>query len=175
MSAPKITGANVVAFLASAGEVSPVFEKKARETFKEYGITDPDESKWYDAGDYTDALFEFTERAGENTVQEAGREMVRINEPILEQDSIEDGLDVFTEQHKEVHKDFSEEDAGLVEYERIDDSTYRITGVGAYDHPEALLKGASMEVVIQTSDTTNVRVEDSEPQGDEVVAFKLNL
>jgi hypothetical protein len=174
MAQTKMTGANVVAFLESAGEVSPVFEKKARETFNSHDITDPDPSAWYDNEAFTDALFEIVDKAGEKTVQQAGREMTRVNDEILQQEQVDDGLAVLAEQHEAVHKNFSVESAGRVEHKQIGSTAYRIAGTGGYKYPQALLQGASMETVIQTSDATNVRVEDTETEGDEVVAFELH-
>lgn len=169
----QMTGANVVAFLASAGEVSPVFEKKARETFNNYGISDPDESAWYDNEDFTDALFEIVDKAGEKAVQQAGRETTRVNDEILAQDNAEDGLAVLSEQHEAVHKNFSVESAGRVVYEEVEPNSYRVSGTGGYKYPEALLRGASKETVVQTVNPGQVRIEDEDTEGDEVVAFVL--
>lgn len=174
MAASKITGTNVLAFIESAGEVSPVFANKAREIFADHGITDPAEDEWYDADDYLDALFAFVEEVGEMSVQQAGREMVRVNEPIMEKESIDDGMATFAEQHKGTHKNWDYESDGRVEYEQISPTAYRISTTGGYRHPEALLRGASKEVVIQTSGATHVEIEETEPKPDEVHAFELH-
>lgn len=173
MSNTQITGANLVAFLESAGEVSPVFRKKAEETFKKYGITDPDEGDWYDNDDFTEAMHDVVDKAGPKTVQQAGREMVRFNDEILQQDEIGEGLAIFAEQHKATHKNFSVETAGLVECTRTSETTYRIAGTGGYKYPESLLRGAAKESLLQTGNMSQVRIEDAEPEGDEVIAFEL--
>lgn len=173
MSQTKVTGANIVAFLASAGEVSPVFEKKARETFEKYGITDPDESDWYDSQNYTEAMMEIVDKAGEKTVQQAGRESVRFNEPILKQDDLESALAVLSEQHVETHKNYDEDNVGAVECELVGETRCRVTGTGGYRYPESLLRGAAKETVLQTGETDTVGIEDADPEHGEVMAFEL--
>ncbi|MFC7059421.1 hypothetical protein [Halovenus salina] len=174
MSSSKVTGTNVLAFIESTGEVSPVFASKAREIFADHGITDPAEDEWYDAENYLDALFAFVEEVGDMSVQQAGREMVRVNKPIMEKDEIDDGMATFAEQHKRTHKNWDYESDGRVEYEQVDATTYRISTTGGYRHPETLLRGASKEVVIQTSNATHVEIEETEPNPNEVHAFELH-
>lgn len=174
MSESKITGQNVLAFIESAGEVSPVFAKKSREMFAEYGITDPAADEWYDADDYLDALFEFVEEVGEMSVRQAGREMVRVNDPIVECDTVAAGIETFAEQHEATHQNWDLESDGRLEYERVGDTTFRISTVGGYRHPESLLQGAAAEVVTQTTDAAGVDVRDVDPEPDEVHAFELH-
>lgn len=173
MPQTEVTGANIVAFLTSAGEVSPVFEKKARETFEKYGITDPEESDWYDSENYTEAMLEIVDKAGEKTVQQAGRESVRFNEPLLEQDDTESALAVLSEQHVQTHRDYDESEVGAVECEMIGDTRCRVTGTGGYKYPESLLRGAAKETVLQTGEVDTVEITDADTEDGEVMAFEL--
>jgi hypothetical protein len=174
MSQSKVTGANVLAFVESAGEVSPVFSKKTRDIFAEFGIEDPGVDEWYDADDYLDALFHFLEEVGDMSVQKAGREMVRVNEPIMEQERVEDGMAVFAEQHRETHRNWDLESDGRVEYERLGPTSFRVSTTGGYRHPEPLLRGAAKEVVVQTAGAEYVDVDAAETENGEVHAFELH-
>lgn len=175
MTESRISGAYVAAFVKSAGEVSPIFEKKAVETLEESGISDPKESDWYDNERFGDALSEIVEKAGEKTVKQAGREMVKITDEIVQQDSAEAGLEVFTSQHDAIHENHSKESAGVVNYEQIGDSSYRIAAAGeGYEYPSSLTKGAAEETVRQTAGANRLTVEDAESPGDEVFAFEIS-
>jgi hypothetical protein len=174
MSDAMISGAYVTAFVTSAGRVSPVFEKKARETLEDRGITDPDPESWYDNVQFGEALREIVEKAGEKTVEEAGKEMVNITDPILEQDSVPAGLEVLTSQHAEIHKNHTTEKAGVLTYEEESGSRYRVSAVGGYEYPASLVKGAAAETVRQTGGPTNVSVDDVETRPDETFAFEVS-
>ena len=171
----QISGAYVTAFVASSGSVSPVFEKKARETLADNGITDPEESDWYDNEQFGDALSEIVDKAGEKTVEQAGREMVKITDDIVEQESVGAGLEVFTSQHDAIHQPSGREAAGVVEYERLAEDHYRIAAAGeGYEYPASLTKGAATETIRQTGGRTRLDVEDVRPEGDEVFAFDIS-
>jgi hypothetical protein len=175
MSEARISGAYVAAFVKSAGEVSSIFEKKAMQTLEENGITDPDESDWYDNERFGNALSEIVDKAGEKTVNQAGREMVKITDEIVQQDTVEAGLEVFTSQHDAIHENHSKESAGVVNYERQSDSSYRIAAAGeGYEYPASLTKGAAEETVRQAGGPNRLTVEDVDPRGDEVFAFEVS-
>jgi hypothetical protein len=175
MAESQISGAYVTAFVASSGAVSPVFEEKPKQTLADNGITDPTESDWYDNEQFGDALSEIVDKAGEKTVIQAGREMVKITDDIVEQESIEAGLEVFTSQHDAIHRNHSRETAGVVEYERLGENHYRVAAAGeGYEYPVSLTKGAATETVRQTGGPIRLDVEDIEPQGDEVFAFEIS-
>jgi hypothetical protein len=61
----------------SAGEVSPVFERKMRDLFEEHGIEDPSPDEWYSAENFVSAVNEAAEQIGDKTVLEAGVQMGR--------------------------------------------------------------------------------------------------
>lgn len=171
----QISGAYVTAFVASAGSVSPVFEKKARETLADNEITEPAESDWYDNERFGDALSEIVDKAGEKTVEQAGREMTKITDDIVEQESVEAGLEVFTSQHDAIHQPDGTEAAGVVEYERLGEDHYRVAAAGeGYEYPASLTKGAATETIRQTGGPTKLDIEDVQAEGDEVFAFEVS-
>jgi hypothetical protein len=174
MSDAEISGAYVAAFVQSAGEVSPVFEKKAKETLADRDITEPDPESWYDNEKFGDALFEIVDKAGEKTVAQAGKEMVAITEEILEQDDIDAGLEVLTSQHAEIHKNHTVTNAGVLTYEQRSPTSYRVASEGGYEYPASLVKGAAEETVRQTGGPASVDVADVEAEANEPFAFKLS-
>lgn len=174
MSDAQISGAYVAAFVKSAGEVSPIFEKKAKETLEDRDITDPDEAEWYDNQRFGGALSEIVEKAGEKTVAQAGKEMVNITEEILSQDSVEGGLEVLTSQHAAIHQNHSVEDAGILKYEQVSDSEYRIAAEGGYEYPSSLVEGAAEETVRQTGGPSRVSVEGTDTEANEPFAFTVS-
>jgi hypothetical protein len=175
MGSSQISGAYVAAFVRSAGEVSPVFEKKAKETLEDSGITDPDAESWYDNEQFGDALASIVNKAGERTVEQAGREMVKITEEIVEQDSVTAGLEVFTAQHDAIHDEPGAATAGVVTYEQQSESRYRIAVEGdGYEYPPSLTRGAAVETVRQTGGPNNLTVEAVDPSGDERFAFEVS-
>jgi hypothetical protein len=174
MSDAEISGAYVAAFVQSAGEVSPIFEKKAKQTLDDRGITEPDPESWYDNEKFGDALFEIVDKAGEKTVAQAGKEMVAITEEIFEQDDVDGGLEVLTSQHAEIHKDHTVANAGVLTYEQLSPTSYRVASEGGYEYPASLVKGAAEETVRQTGGPTSVDVVDVETEANEPFAFEVS-
>lgn len=170
----RISGAYVAAFVQSAGEVSPVFEKKAKETLADRDITDPDPESWYDNEKFGEALFEIVDKAGERTVAQAGKEMVAITDEILEQDEIEAGLEVLTAQHEEIHESHTVGDAGILTYEQLSPTSYRVASEGGYEYPASLVKGAAEETVRRTGGPSRVDVSDVETESNEPFAFEVS-
>jgi hypothetical protein len=64
-------GRYIVGFVEAAGEVSPIFERKARKMFEKHmGALDPEE--WYDLSDCVAAFEEILDEVGPKTMEEGG-------------------------------------------------------------------------------------------------------
>lgn len=72
----ELNGRYVAGFVESAGEVSPLFERKLRDIFDEH-VSGVDADSWYRIGDLEDAFREILAETGEETMVEGGIEAAR--------------------------------------------------------------------------------------------------
>ncbi|MFC7057114.1 hypothetical protein [Halovenus salina] len=93
----EVVGKYMLAFIESAGEVSPVFESKVRSTFEEYtGKVKPD--KWYRAEDVKQTYEAILADVGPRTMKNGGVETANTL-PFDEDKSVEGALALLCEEH----------------------------------------------------------------------------
>ncbi|MFB6175751.1 MAG: hypothetical protein ABEI99_01155, partial [Halobaculum sp.] len=72
----EVLGRYPLATVQSAGNVSPVFERKARELFSEHlGELDPE--TWYSTEDTVSAYHDLNDEVGEATMRQGGKESAK--------------------------------------------------------------------------------------------------
>jgi hypothetical protein len=173
MPKTKVSGKFVDGFVSSAGEVSPIFEKKIREYFAQRGIDSIEPDQWYPFEKFAGAVNDVEDDVGEQTSQNAGAEMVDLNPAINDLDKLEAILDNLKKANQEAYRNFSLEEAGQFRYGTTEDGGYRMAVYGGWQHPPAFTEGFFKRCVGRSEDYDKSNLEPTDTKSDEVFAFKV--
>lgn len=178
MSDPKVATKYVEAFVASAGAVSAVFERKARDILSKHGIEDVEDADWVDLGAFTEALAEVESEVGEMTLTEGGREMAKQNDVPTEVDTIAGALEHLDDSHQLAHTDGSVSDWGSYAVDQVDSTRYRMSCSPDYPYPHPLSKGVFEGLAREFSDgevsLTTREIDDADLRSEEGFAVDIS-
>jgi hypothetical protein len=179
----EVTGRYITSMVKSAGEVSPVFEKKMKELLSEHGIDDPDHEKWYSAEAFIEAVNQATDRIGSKTIAQAGEEMGRDVPKPEDAESPHDVLKTVDEAQQAAYRGGSEErPAGSYTYERLGDREARCAVTEDFAYPDEISEGSLRGIVKDMVDRgSDVRIEEVDPKptdhpekSDERIAYRIS-
>lgn len=173
MSDAKIVGQFVMGFLASAGEVSSVFERKARNILESNGIEGIDPEGWYSVEKFASSMHQIEEEVGEKTSEQAGIKMIEVVDEITDMSSIEAAISVGQEQQAASYQNFSPEEVGQLRHEKLSNGDDRVAYYGGWPYPEAFTRGIFKGFVQMTNGKSSNDVEMVEPDNDEVFACEI--
>lgn len=135
-------GRYLVAFIESAGEVSPVFERKLREMASERFET-LSEEEWYRLDDMKSLYEEVHEEVGDATMRQGGIENAKAIPWPDEVTTIEDGLQMLNNMHKDATRGSDEEfPAGRYTFEMTAARSLRFGVTEAFPWPSPFVEGA---------------------------------
>ncbi|MFC7059419.1 hypothetical protein [Halovenus salina] len=170
MAEPKVSGKFVQGFANSAGEVSPVFERKLRKYLQEHGIEEIDSDSWYNFDQFWRSTNDVEDAVGEMTSVVGGRTMVALIEPLDGSQSLAETMEIADEANRNAYRNFSVESAGHWSYEETEDG-FRLATIGGWRHPAKFTKGIMEGFVENSIDYEMDNLEQTRPQSDEVYAF----
>jgi len=169
----EVIGRYPLATVESAGEVSPVFERKARELFNEH-LGELDAEQWYRTDDVVAAYESLGDEVGESTMRQGGKESAKAVEWPPEVDTVRGGLDALAEMHKEAFRNSSDEfPAGKYTFEPLGDRHAHVGISGGYPFTAPHAEGVFVGVVQDLSDA-RASIEETTPKADEQKAFELS-
>lgn len=168
------TGKYMVAFIESAGKVSPVFERKVREIFEDH-LGTLEEDSWYRNANVEKAFDEVLEEVGEKTMIEGGVESGKAIDWPDEVETVMDGFSVWNSFHEAAYRnsdlDFP---AGKYTVEQLGDREVRVGITEGYNLSAEFAKGCSKGIVQELSTGSNrARLEDTDPRSEEQAAWIL--
>jgi hypothetical protein len=170
-------GMYVLSFFDSAGEVSPVFERKARDIFDDYGLEDVEPDKLYSYDKIAPAFEAVVENAGEKTMFSGGKQMgIDIPWP----DDVADvhdalaALDAIHQQATGAPDEPVDRPAGGYTYERVGPREARVGVTERYPNPESMVRGVYTGIVDSFSDDAYVELTETTPNSDERAAWTLS-
>lgn len=168
------TGKYMVAFIESAGKVSPVFERKVREIFESHmGTLEAD--SWYLNANVEKAFEEVLDEVGDKTMLEGGVESGKAIEWPDDVETVMDGFNIWNSFHEAAYRN-SELDfpAGKYTVEAAGDRKARIGITEGYNLTTEFAKGVSKGVAYDLCSNQNpIRLDDVEPNPDEQAAWML--
>lgn len=169
----ELTGEYVVEFVRSAGDVSPVFERKTRRMFtEELGVNDVDADEWYDVEDCVRAHERVYEDVGAATMRQGGKEVGRAAIP-ESVDTIPEMIDTLNEAHEVSVRNAEEpEPIGVYRGELTDDRRARLAVTSAFPYRPAFVEGVFTGCVSLTVGTTPT-VDAVDPTSDEKCAWAV--
>jgi hypothetical protein len=156
-------GLYVLSFFESAGKVSKVFERKARQLFEEHGIADVEPETYYHYDELAPAFYGVVDEIGPKSMMEGGRQMGR---DIPWPDGIEtihEGLATLDDIHQEASPAIVDGEvvdvdhpAGGYTYERLDDRSARVGIRERYPSPPVMAEGVFLGIAddLQPSEAT---------------------
>lgn len=172
-------GLYILSFFESAGEVSPVFEKKARELFAEYGLEDVEPDEFYPGGRISDAFFDVVDSVGEMTMRQGGEQMGRdvpwppgVDEP-------HEGLATIDAVHQEAARASKDapasiqRPAGGYTHERLGPSSAHVGITENYPYPQIMAEGVFVGIV-EGLGVRSATISETTPQGDEIAAWEIS-
>jgi hypothetical protein len=167
-------GRYLVAFVESAGKVSPVFERKVREIFEEH-MQPVETGEWYQTDNVAAAFDEIQETIGSNTMREGGAEGAKAVPWPDEISSIEGALEFLQQAHRDAYRNSEMENpAGNYTFEAVGDRTLRVGITEGFPAPQGWAEGVFNYVAKEFGpDRANVRLTEKTPRDDEAAAWEL--
>jgi hypothetical protein len=172
-------GLYLLSFFESAGEVSPVFEKKARELFSEYGLEDVEPEEFYPGDKISDAFFDVVNDVGDKTMQKGGKQM-GLDVPWPEGvDDPHAGLQTIDAVHQEAARTTDdapadlERPAGGYTYEQTGDTSAHVGITENYPYPSVMAEGVFLGIVNGLG-ASSATITDDTPKGDEKSAWEIS-
>lgn len=172
-------GLYLLSFFESAGEVSPVFEKKARELFSEYGLEDVEPEEFYPGHKISDAFFDVVEDVGDKTMKKGGEQMGRDVPWPPGTEGPHAGLQTIDAIHQEAARatedapDDLERPAGGYTYEKIDDTAAHVGVTPNYPYPPVMAEGVFVGIV-EGLGADSAQISDAAPQGEEKHGWEIS-
>jgi hypothetical protein len=173
VSDPKIIGKFVAGFLASAGEVSSVFERKARNILESNGISEVDPDEWYSADKFSNSMHQIEDEVGEKTSEQAGVKMIEVIDELSNLESMERAVELAQEQQKMNYQNYTPETVGQLRYEELNSGNIRIGYWGGWDYPEAFTRGILKGFAQATESRSSVEMKTVSTRDDETHAFEI--
>jgi hypothetical protein len=174
-------GLYVLSFYESAGRVSPVFERKAREVFEDHGLEDVAEDEFYLYDILAPAFYDVVDTIGEKTMYEGGKQMGR---DIPWPDGVEtaqDGLETLDAIHQQATgaRENGEtvdidRPAGGYTYEKTGDKSARVGITEKYPNPPIMAEGVFVGIVDGLTSAASVDIEETEPDRSERRAWTID-
>jgi hypothetical protein len=163
MTEPKVSGEYAQAMIATFGEVSPIFERKAATIFEEAGIRDIQPDERYEMSKLSEALHDVVDEVGEKSSEQVGIKQVEISEGFSELGSFEEFAARANEILREIYTPYSPEEVGEFRTESLGGGEYRVSIFGPYPYPTKFVQGVvagggkevfgSMPKTIESTDT----------------------
>jgi hypothetical protein len=168
----EVDGEYVVAFVESAGKVSPVFERKVRRILESH-VDEIDPSTWYRTGDLETAYQEIHEEIGPKTMEEGGKEVGKAIPWPDGVESVVDGLQTLNDVHKSVYRNSPEEfPAGKYTLDVHGNGSVRVGITPGYQYTPAFARGVFRGIVTDLGGSSaNFDQVDARPE--EAAAWEL--
>jgi hypothetical protein len=165
-------GQYLVAFVESAGEVSPVFERKVRRIFETH-VGGLDAESWYDTDDCVEAYREVLDEIGDKTMEQAGIQVGKSVPWPEEVETVHDGLSTVNTMHKAAFRNSPEEfPAGRYVFEDICDRRARVGITAGYPYTAPFAKGVFTGIAQDLGrDVAGVTVEEADRKHGEKAAW----
>lgn len=172
----EVHGRYVASFIESAGEVSPVFERKVREIFDNHISGEITYDEWYPISDVSDAFHRVLREVGESTMREGGAASARQVPWPEEVTAVSDGLQRLDQMHQDSSRGgTSPEPAGSYTIDIRGDRSARVavTEDWPYTAPEA--EGVLKGVVDSLGDERAVpTINETDTRSGELAAWDLS-
>ncbi len=170
-------GLYLLSFIQSAGEVSPVFERKAKNLLEEHGLKNVEEEGYYDMDDILTAFDDVVDEVGENTMRQGGEQM-GVDAPLPpEVDSPHAALEFADVIYKEAHRfaeSVGEDDTLAYTYEKRGSQSAHVGITDTYPYPEVMGEGAFPGFVKNVlGENTRVQMTETDPNANERRAWTL--
>jgi len=137
----ELDGKYVAAFVESAGDVSPIFERKVRTIFEEQ-IDEIDADSWYRIGNIEPVFEEILGQVGENTMIQGGIWAAHRHEYPEWVDSLRDATAVLNDLHKAGHRNSNlEYPAGKYTIEWHSETAFRGGITTGYPYTPPVIEG----------------------------------
>lgn len=175
MSEPRLSGQYVEAMVSSFGQVSPIFEQKGREIFRENGIRTIDPEDWYPMENVAQITHIIETKFGEQSSQEAGIKQVEITDAFDGLTSIEEGVDTTNQVLRNVYQNYSVDDVGEFRIDRPTEGQPRVSVFGPYPYAEGLVKGIIIGLGKAGMGRRPLEVETASKERNESHAYNLHF
>lgn len=172
-------GLYLISFFESAGAVSAVFEKKARELFEEYGLENVEPDEFYPGDDISDAFADVVEDVGARTMRQGGEQMGADVPFPPEVDSPQAGLQTIDAVHQEAARATDdapadlERPAGRYTCEVTGETSVHVGITENYPFPEIMAEGVFVGIV-EDLGGTSARISEDTPRGEEKTAWEIS-
>lgn len=170
----EVIGRYIMAFIESAGEVSPIFESKVRSKFEENtGRIEPD--SWYTAKNVKYTYEAILADVGPKTMKTGGIETAKTL-PFDENNSVEEALQLLCEEHTsdDVYRNTtSQQPAGQYTYE-VHDRSAHLGATEDYPYTKPFVEGIYTGLIRKYGPSrATPEFEETEPRAEEGFAWQV--
>jgi hypothetical protein len=172
----ELNGQYIAALVESAGEVSPVFERKVRDIFTEYISEEIEHDQWYPVSGVATTYQRIHREVGSSTMQEGGAASARAVDWPDGVTTVADGLELLDDMHQQAHRGGDEPYPGgryVVDVES--DRGARVAVSESWPYTEPLAEGVLKGVAQSLGDENTVpTLEEVDTRSDERKAWQLS-
>lgn len=168
-------GRYLVATVESAGDVSPVFERKLRRMAEErFGTVDAD--RWYPINEFVSFFHDLEAEVGEKTLRQGGIENAKVIPWPDGVDSVREAMETINDLHQQATRGADEEyPIGRYTVGSEGSTALRVGVTERFPHPESYTQGILKGVVEEfEAGSRQLEVESVSPNADEKVAWRLS-
>lgn len=170
----EVAGEYLVAFVESAGEVSPIFERKVREIFEQH-MSPVQSDEWYQTEKVARALEEVDSEIGPKTMREGGAESVTAVPWPDDVASVAEAAEFLQEAHREAYRNSDMENpAGNYTFEQIRGRKARVGVTLGFPSPPAWAEGVFRHLPKEFGpEDATPQLTEKTPEEDEAAAWEL--
>lgn len=170
----EVIGTYIVAFIGATGEVSPTFERKAREKFEQH-VGEITVDGWYRLGNVVQVYQELLEDVGPTTIREGGVAAAK-HLPFPAKLNLEDAFEELREEQRAVYRSSEvDEPAGNYVVTLTGDNTVRVAITEAYPLTAPFAAGIFEGVITHWGEQDPAPVlEETTPRADEKKAWTVD-
>jgi hypothetical protein len=170
----EVNGRYLAAFVESAGEVSPVFERKVRQIFERH-LPPIEEGEWYRTEPVATAFDDVQEEIGPKTMKEGGIEGTKAVPWPDDIESIPEALTFLQQAHREAYRNSSMENpAGNYTFTETDERAMLVGITEGFPAPPGWAEGVFEYVAKEFGpEDASVRLTEKTPDDDQAAAWEL--
>ncbi|WP_267161566.1 hypothetical protein [Halovenus salina] len=167
-------GRYVVAFVESAGEVSPVFQRKVNDIFEKH-LPHVDAEAWYRTEDVVLAFSEVRDEIGSKTMMQGGTESAKAIPWPDSVSTLSDALTALIDLHRDAYRNSNQTNpAGNYTFEKLDNRAARVGILEGFPYGPGFAEGVFKQVAADFGPAdARPTLDEANPNTDESHAWEL--
>jgi hypothetical protein len=170
----EVGGQYIIAFIESAGEVSPVFERKVRGIFEKH-LPTVDADTWYQTAEVVAAYDEVNDQIGDKTMEQGGVESAKAIPWPDGVTTVQGALETLQTMHRQAYRGSSHENpGGNYAVKDVGEGSAHLGTLEGFPYGSAFARGVFRQVIRDfASGSVSPKFSETTPEPDEDVAWTV--